>query len=80
MGTSSQDEEERVSHRSSPRPSSMGRRPIKSTDEQDVHTGWRRAYLTYRRAGQSAKVKRFTRRRERAEARRDIKREIAGLR
>jgi hypothetical protein len=50
----------------------MGRRRIESDDEQDVHTGWRRVYSTYKRAGQSAKVKRFTRRRERMRARREL--------
>lgn len=63
-------------HRSSPRPSSMGRRRIVTTEEQDVHTGWRRLYVTYRRAGQSAKAKRRTRRRERVEAKRALRREV----
>lgn len=66
-----------MSHRSSPRPSSMGRRRIVTTEEQDVHTGWRRVYLTYRRAGQSARAKRRTRRRERAEMKRELARVIA---
>lgn len=62
-------------HRSSPK-SSMGRRRIVTTEEQDVHTGWRRLYTTYKRAGQSAKAKRRTRRRERVEAKRDLLREV----
>lgn len=61
-------------HRSSPRPSSMGRRRVMSNEEQDVHTGWRRWYTTYKRAGQTAKVKRRTRRRERLEAKRKLMR------
>lgn len=60
-------------HRSSPRPSSMGRRRIVTDDDQDVHTGWRRLYTTYKRAGQSSKAKRRTRRRERVEARRALR-------
>lgn len=63
-------------HRSSPRPSSMGRRRIVTTDDQDVHTGWRRVLVTYQRAGQAAKAKRRTRRRERLEAKRAIEREL----
>lgn len=68
-----------MSHRSSPRPSSMGRRRIKSGDEQDVHTGWYRALTSYKRAGQRARVKRRTRRRERLEARRDLDRTTVHL-
>lgn len=48
----------------------MGRRPKKSADEQDVHTGWRRLYCWTQRPGATAGVKRRTRRRERREARR----------
>lgn len=62
-------------HRSSPK-SSMGRRRIVTTEEQDVHTGWRRLYATYKRAGQSAKAKRRTRRRERVLAKRELRREM----
>lgn len=66
-----------MSHkRSSPRPSSMGRRRIITTEEQDVHTGWRRAYATFKRAGQSAAAKRRTRRRERVEAKRELLAEV----
>jgi hypothetical protein len=63
-----------MSHKqSSPRPSSMGRRRIVTTEEQDVHTGWRRLYSTFNRAGQSSKAKRRTRRRERVEAKRELR-------
>ena len=58
----------------------MGRRRIVTTEEQDVHTGWRRVYTTFKRAGQSAKAKRRTRRRERVEAKRDLHREAAEVR
>lgn len=55
---------------------SMGRRQIKSADEQDVHTGWRRIYCWTQRAGATAKVKRATRRRERREAKNDLRKEM----
>lgn len=61
-------------NRSSPRPSSMGRRRVVTDDDQDVHTGWRKVMATYRRAGQSGKAKRRTRRRERVEAKRELMR------
>lgn len=54
----------------------MGRRQIVTTEEQDVHTGWRRAYTTFRRAGQSAAAKRRTRRRERVAAKRQLRAEL----
>lgn len=45
----------------------MTRRRIITTEEQDVHTRWRR-YLCYlQRAGQTAKAKRRTNKRERRE-------------
>lgn len=65
-----------MSHRSSPRPSSMGRRAIKGSDEQDVHTGWRRLYVWTQRTGATAKTKRRTRRRERLEAKRQVREEV----
>lgn len=65
-----------MTRRSSPRPPSMGRRRIASDDEQDVHTRWYRAMCRYRRAGQRAKIKRLTRRRERAAARRQLQLEV----
>lgn len=58
--------------RSSPRPSSMGRRACKTTDDCDVHTGWYRFMCTYQRSGQRSKAKRRTRRRERTEAKRNL--------
>ncbi len=48
------------------------KRRIKSADEQDVFTGWRRLYSYTQRAGVCHKVKRRARRRERHEARREI--------
>ena len=64
-----------VSRHSSPRPSSMGRRRIETTDEQDVHTGWYRVMTSYKRSRNRAKVKRHTRRRERMQARRALRAE-----
>lgn len=49
------------------------KRIIKSGDEQDVHTGWRRLYCYTQRAGVTKRVKRRTNRRERREAQRWIK-------
>lgn len=43
------------------------RRAIKSGDEQDVHTPWRRVYCYLQRAGAASAAKRVTRRRERRE-------------
>lgn len=43
------------------------RRRIVTDDEQDVHTGWRRVYSKYRRAGAASRVKKRTNRRERRE-------------
>ncbi len=65
-----------MTRRSSPRPSSMGRRQIAGFDEENVHTGWRRVYATFQRSGQSAAAKRRTRRRERTEAKRELRRTI----
>lgn len=68
-----------MTRRSSPRPSSMGRRAIKGHDEQDVHTGWRRLYAWTQRTGATAKTKRRTRRRERLAGKRDLVRQIREL-
>jgi hypothetical protein len=57
----------------------MGRRAIVTGDEQDVHTGWRRLYVWTQRTGATAKTKRRTRRRERNEAKRDIREELDSL-
>lgn len=43
------------------------RRRIVTGDDQDVHTGWRRVMCRMQRAGNTAKAKRATRRRERRE-------------
>jgi hypothetical protein len=50
------------------------RRPIKGHGEQDVHTRWRRLYCYTQRAGVTAKIKRQTRRRERREGKREMRR------
>ena len=63
-----------MSRRSSPRPSSMGRRPIKDTAEQDAFTRWRRVYLYTQRPGVTSWIKRNARRRERHEARQALAR------
>lgn len=49
------------------------KRRIITGDEQDVHTGWRRAYTRYQRAGMAKKVKRDTNRRERNEGRQALR-------
>ena len=54
---------------------SMGQRPARNGDEQDVFTGWRRFYCYTQRAGVTSSVKRRARRRERHEARLAIARE-----
>lgn len=51
------------------------RRAVKSNGEQDVHTPWRRLLCYTQRAGATAKIKRTTRRRERREARAELRRE-----
>lgn len=50
----------------------MLKRRIISGDEQDVHTGWRRWYTRFQRAGKTRAVKRDTNQRERREGRRAI--------
>lgn len=54
----------------------MGRRIMRTADEQDVHTGWRKVYLWTQRTGATAKVKRRTRRRERHEARAELRSDV----
>lgn len=52
----------------------MGQRnrlPLRTAEEYDVHTGWRR--VMFWRAGEVAAVKRRTRRRERRQARREAR-------
>lgn len=50
----------------------MARRIVDS-DEHDVHTGWRHVMVRYTRAGNAAKVKKRTNRRERREGRDEIR-------
>jgi hypothetical protein len=52
-------------------------RAVKSFDEQDVFTSWRRVYCWTRRAGACRRVKRRANRRERHEARAAIRAERA---
>lgn len=52
----------------------MKRRRKPTGDEQDVHTAWRKLYVWTQRPGATAKVKRRTRRRERREAKDQIRR------
>lgn len=53
---------------------SMGRRPAKHSDEDDVVTGWRH-YVSYmQRAGITSAIKTRMRRRERREAKKGLKR------
>lgn len=53
----------------------MTRRRIVSTEEQDIHTGWRR-YLCYlRQKGVLRKAKRRTNKRERREGVQEIRKE-----
>lgn len=54
----------------------MGRRPKKGGDEQDALTGWRHVCCYLQRAGATASVKRRSRRRERHEARQNLRREM----
>ena len=62
-----------MSHRSSPRPSSMGRRQTKTADEADVFSKWRFFYRYTQRPGVTSSIKRRARRRERAEAKRELR-------
>lgn len=47
-----------------------------TAEEQEVHTGWRRVYVYLQRTGATSKAKRRTRRRERAVAKRELRRRI----
>lgn len=49
------------------------RRRIVTADEQDVHTKWRHILVCYQRAGAARKVKTATNRRERREARAEVR-------
>lgn len=53
------------------------RRRIVTADEQDVYTDWRRHLCSYQRAGKVRKVKVVTHRRERREAKADIRAQLA---
>lgn len=53
----------------------MLRRRIITGEEQDVHTGWRRWYTRYQRAGTAREVKTKTNQRERREGRQAIREE-----
>lgn len=50
----------------------MTRRAIKTHEEQDAYTGWRRVLAYTYRAGKVKDIKRRTHRRERREAQREI--------
>ncbi|AYN58524.1 hypothetical protein HOU70_gp43 [Arthrobacter phage Liebe] len=52
---------------------SMGRRPVVTWEEQDVYTSWRRVLAYVQRPGVVRAVKRRTHKRERREARADIR-------
>jgi hypothetical protein len=53
----------------------LRRIPLRTADEQDVLTGWRRRYVWTQRAGACAEVKRRYRRRERHESATELRRE-----
>ena len=53
-------------------------RAIKSSEEQDVYTRWRRLLCWTQRAGAVKKVKRRTHKRERREAKVDIRNQRGG--
>lgn len=52
------------------------KRVIKTGDEQDVHTPWRKLYCYLARPGVAKKLKRATNRRERREAKGWIKEQL----
>ena len=52
----------------------MGRRAIVTCAEQDAFTGWRNVLCYIQRPGVVAKIKRGANKRERQQARRDIRR------
>jgi hypothetical protein len=53
--------------------SAMGRRAIVSWDEGDAYTPWRKVYCYLQKAGAVKYIKRKTHRRERREAKREIR-------
>ena len=56
-------------------PPSMGRRAIETYDETNAYTSWRQFYCYLQRAGAVKSIKRMTHRRERRQAKADIRRE-----
>lgn len=56
--------------------SNTQKRIIKTGDEQDAHTGWRRWYCYTQRAGVTKGIKRSTNRRERRELKEEMLREV----
>lgn len=52
---------------------SMGRRAIVGWSEEDAYTSWRQAYCYLQKAGAVKWIKRTTHRRERREAKREIR-------
>lgn len=59
-------------HQSTSRP-----RRIHTADEQDAYTVWRRYYCYTQRSGVVRKIKRTTHRRERREARAELRTELS---
>jgi hypothetical protein len=57
--------------------SNTRRRVALSADECDAHSGWRHVMVRYQRPGMAKKVKRRTNRRERRQARHEIRWGIA---
>jgi hypothetical protein len=55
---------------------SMGRRAITGWAEQDAYTPWRKFYCYLQRAGAVKSIKRMTHRRERREAKREIRTDL----
>jgi hypothetical protein len=53
----------------------MRRIPLKTADEQDALTSWRRFYVYLQRPGAADKIKRRYRRRERRLAKKEIRNE-----
>jgi hypothetical protein len=51
----------------------MGRRAITGWAEEDAYTGWRKFYCYLQKAGAVKYIKRRTHRRERREAKREIR-------
>ena len=52
---------------------SMGRRIMRNGDEYDAYTKWRHVYVYLGRAGVIKKIKRSTHKRERREARQELR-------